>query len=205
MVDKVSKEILDFLRGSEDPIVYLHRTEEEQAESILENGFRFFEWYTTTDASQYDDAEIEFWDIRRTRDYGECTVVLGVSKALWELYNVLIEKHKPKLLAQRRRNFLFELISPEMVKDYPNNLYVLPVQFVKGYCNSSENLIVHNPKFDPGYLDDGEFLEEAIKAYAERHPRTKDKGLPIPKLPENRVIEEIPCFDPDNEDHDVFL
>jgi len=148
--DKLLEEnSINFILDNEkDMVLYIHYTkEEEDAKSILEDGFKFVEsFYKTAIQVSKDILDITIKHNSR-KYYGDFIILICISNDIVNYYSMEIEKAGIK-------NYTYENIltkTPPSKNENSDLLYLLPSQYIKGYINYRTGKIVKNPAFDPWF------------------------------------------------------
>jgi len=200
MNSNLDQKYIDFMTSSEDTQIFVHRTLDGIPEQILEKGFRFKEFYTTTDPGPGVE-----WHKDRTEAFGPNTVVLGISRETIEKYHNLISEGFRKV-GERQfsmpggpafdRYTVFQYLTQDPEEGYASRR-VLPKQFVKGYFNDKEGKIVENPDYDPEY-DSPKFAEN-IQSELERLISISEerREVPTPEIAPDEDTPKVYDNDPD--------
>ncbi len=140
------KSINFIMENEKDMMIYMHYTRnEEDAESILKEGFRFADsFYKTALPVSKDKLDIKIHHNSR-KYYGDLVILICISKDIANFYSMELEKAGIKDLSFE--NILTE--SPPSRNDNSDLIYVLPHQFIKGYINHKTGDIFENTDFDP--------------------------------------------------------
>jgi hypothetical protein len=145
-----TREFLDFVFDNEsDEITYYsHRTDNKKtAEQIMKEGLHFSDSFQkTTDLLLNDPIHIRYWKNLR-KEYGPITVIIGISTNMMRIYQNLLNRTTNK-------NFEVQQILTEKdpfdLEDV-DEVYTVPVQFIKGYWDDTKGTIHNNKKFDPHF------------------------------------------------------
>lgn len=143
-----TREFLDFVfdEGSNEVTYYTHRTDNEKtARQIMTEGLHFADSFQkTTDLLLNDEVHIRYWKNLR-KEYGPYTIVIGISTQLMSIYQNLLNRTTSK-------NYEVQQILTEKdpfdLED-ADEVYTVPVQFIKGYWNDLQRTIHRNERFDP--------------------------------------------------------
>lgn len=143
--DKTLKFILE---NEKDARIYIHYTRNENdAKSILSQGFKFVDSFYKTALTVSDD-KLDLMIKHNNRKYfGDFIIIICISNDIVKHYSTELEKTEIK-------NYFFENVLTETapVKNDNSDLeYLLPLQYVKGYINHITGEIITNPDFNPGY------------------------------------------------------
>jgi hypothetical protein len=143
-------DFLDFVfdQGSEKITYYTHRTvEKEIAQKILKEGLRFTDSFQkTTDLLLNDAVHIRYWQNLR-KEYGSYTVIIGISTNLIRIYQNLMN-------TMPKNNYEVQQI---LTDEDPFNdeeweeVFTVPVQFIKGYWDGNTKKAIRNELYDPHY------------------------------------------------------
>lgn len=149
-IDKQLEESsINFILDNEkDTLTYIHYTkEEEDAISILKDGFRFAEsFYKTALPVSKDRLDITMKHNSR-KYYGEYIILICISNDIVNFYSMELEKAGIKNYAYE--NILTEV--PPLKNENSDFTYLLPFQYIKGYINYKTGKIVKNAAFDPWF------------------------------------------------------
>jgi len=181
MANNLAQKYLDFLLQAKDVVPYLHRTQPDAAEKIMQEGF----WHrsifgTTADVGVRSLDNLEFF-LRmhegRTQAFGPCTVVLGIGHDVYKKYSALYSKiiadfnQQVSQYGERGAANLTKDCVQNMLTDVPprkdyfhDEVFLLPLHFVKGFFNESEGVIAQNMIYDPHY--DSPVFQQNIDALA---------------------------------------
>ena len=133
----------DFIGYHRDVYIYLHNTfTEDTSVTILKEGFRFVKSleYTTDHISNTNDAEIDYYKLKR-KYYGKYTIVIHIGVELSKFYS---STHQKKVLNEQ----VFSEKSNELNED-DLNYHFLDKQFIKGFYIHETGEGVYNPFFNP--------------------------------------------------------
>lgn len=128
--------------------IYIHYTRDEaDAKSIISNGFRFAESFYKT-AMPVSDDKLDLIIKHNSRKYfGDYLIVLCISDKVIEQYSS--EMEDSGINSSSVENILTET-QPER-NENSDMVYLLPVQYVKGFINLRTGEILSNPGFNPDY------------------------------------------------------
>jgi len=148
--DKFQDEsVTEFIAGnSNENRTYMHYTRrEEDARSIINNGFRFTDSFYKTALPVTND-KLDLTIKHNSRKYfGDYLIVISIDAEIVKKYSAAIEKAGIK-------EYCFENIlteSPPQKNGNSDFTFQLAPQFIKGYVNHITGEIVKNPAFNPGY------------------------------------------------------
>lgn len=144
MKDDAVALLTQFIGINTDQMKYLHNTASEQvANCILKGGFNFEKYLenTTDPVSGLDIVEIRYFMNTRCC-YGDYTIVIAIGRNLVTKYS--------EMLLETDCTFVEALTTeePQLSAD-EEYIYTLHPQFVKGYINQADQVIVKNPGFAP--------------------------------------------------------
>jgi hypothetical protein len=140
---------IKFILGNDkDQRIYMHYTkDEDDAKSILQDGFKFADsFYKTALPVSKDKLDMTIKHNSR-KFFGEYIIIISISDDIVNYYSMELEKAGIK-------NYLFENIlteAPPVRNENSDLIYQLASQFIKGYINHRTGKIVNNPGFDPWY------------------------------------------------------
>jgi len=143
------EESLSFiLKNVSDSKIYIHYTKDEvDAKSIITNGFRFAESFYKT-AMPVSDDKLDLIIKHNSRKYfGDYLIIICISDRIIERYSSELEDSG--ISSSSVENILTEA-QPER-NENSDMVYLLPVQFIKGFINLRTGEIITNPDFNPGY------------------------------------------------------
>lgn len=134
--------------GSNENRTYIHYTKrEEDARSIIKNGFRFIDSFYKTALPVTND-KLDLTIKHNSRKYfGDYLIVISIDAEIVRQYSSEIEKAGIK-------EYCFENIlteSPPLKNGNSDYIFQLAPQFIKGFVNHVTGEIVKNPAFNPGY------------------------------------------------------
>ncbi len=146
------RSVMDALNGKGNMRTFLHNTnDQDAANSIINNGFRFAErlGYTTDIISGSDNIDLHNWDKDRNY-YGPYTVIIQVDDGVYErlVSDESISKRglDPEHVLSKDRYYDDD--------EYEDYVYTLNEKFVKGYVDRNTGKFYSNPNFNPSYFDD---------------------------------------------------
>lgn len=152
--------VLNFVfENSSEIHLFAHYTKEENiANQILEEGFRFANsFYKTAENIYFDKVDFAYRH-HLHKKFGSFVIIIGISR---EVYN----KYFEQLKNLPTKNILVEQI---MTEEKPardenfNDVYLLPKYYIKGYFNYETGETKNNPEFNPAY-DSPKFAENISK------------------------------------------
>jgi hypothetical protein len=149
----LDKDSLDFIFESEKTRkIYMHYTkDEDDANSILRNGFRFANsFYKTAVHVSRDQLDLKIKHNSR-KFYGDFLIVISISNDIVGYY--LKEMEKAGIKNYNFENILTE--APPSGNENSDLIYQLPCQYIKGYINYRTGRIVKNIRFDPFFNSPG--------------------------------------------------
>ncbi|MBI5218269.1 MAG: hypothetical protein HY958_04995 [Bacteroidia bacterium] len=149
--DKIMDDsILNFIFHNDKEVhVFVHYTNEESvANKIMEEGFRFANsFYKTAENVYYDKIDFSYRHLLHKK-FGKFVVVICISKQIYSFYINELKKFSVK-------NLLLEQILtevPPQKDDTHNDIYLLPMFYIKGFFNyETGNIFLnrdHNPEYD---------------------------------------------------------
>jgi hypothetical protein len=132
--------------------IYIHYTKnEDDAISILSNGFRFAETFYKT-ALPISNDKLDLIVKHNSRKYfGDYLIVICIS-------NNVISKYSADLSKAGINSFNIENVlteSPTVKNENSDIVYLLPNKFIKGYINHITGDIIQNTDFNPEYCSPG--------------------------------------------------
>lgn len=142
-------EILNFLFEEEENLLcFIHYTKDESiANRILSEGFLYTEsFYNTAEQVTSDKLDL-MYKHNMFKYYGSYIIVINISKEVSSFYFEVLKKN-PKIRANVE-NILTEV--PPKMNDNNDKVYLLPIQYIKGYVNYETGKIVTNSKYNPKY------------------------------------------------------
>lgn len=148
--DKIlDKKILDFLFEDESNIkLFLHYTPtENNAQQIINSGFKFVTSFYKTAQLIYND---ELYFINRHHEhkqFGNYVVIICISKKIYNKYTLELSKISSKNIAVEQ--ILTE--SEPVIDENHEEVYTLPLQYIKGYFNYKTGKIVKNNNYNSEY------------------------------------------------------
>lgn len=150
--DETLKYILDNVNDSK---IYIHYTKyEDDAKSIIKNGFRFAESFYKT-ALPISNDNLDLIIKHNSRKYfGDFMIIICISNKTIDFYSS--ELHKAGSTEYFIENILTE--TAPVRNENSDLVFLLSEQFVKGYINHTTGEIVSNPDFNPEYSSPG-FME----------------------------------------------
>ncbi len=147
----LTKVVVDFIFENEtDCNIFIHYTNTESADKILESGFLFSEVLAKTSENICNDIVVLSYNHERHKCYGHNAVIISFSKELYSFY-------KNKLLDVKFEDVYVEHILTETGSEWDDDferVYRIPTQFIQGYVNYKTGAIIRNPKFNPDYNSD---------------------------------------------------
>ena len=142
-----------------DAKTYIHYTKEENdAISILSNGFRFVDTFYKTALPIANDKLDLIVKHNNRKFYGDYIVIIAIS-------NKVITKYSSELRNAGITNVNIEniIIEAPIRRNENSDLeFILPNKFIKGYIKHSTGEIINNPDFNPEYCSP-EFDENIIR------------------------------------------
>jgi hypothetical protein len=137
-----------FEKGSDELTYYTHRTEnKEVALKITKEGLRFSDSFQkTTDLLLNDPVHIRYWQNLR-KEYGQYTVIIGISNGLIRIYQNLMNT-MPKCNYEVQQILTDE---DPFNDEESEEIFTVPVQFIKGFWDGEEKKGIYNLHFDPRY------------------------------------------------------
>jgi hypothetical protein len=152
--DKLFEEkTLSFILDSEKySKIYIHYTKDENdAKSILKQGFKFIDSFHKTALSITSD-RLDLMIKHNSRKYfGDFIIIICISIDIVKHYSMELEKTEIK-------NYHFENVLTEsapVINDNSDLEYLLPLQYIKGYINHRTGEIITNPDFNPRFSSHG--------------------------------------------------
>jgi hypothetical protein len=148
--DKLFEEgCLSFILGNVgDSKIYIHYTKDEaDAKSIVANGFRFAESFYKTAMPVSDDKLDLIMKHNSRRYFGDYLIIICISNKITDRYSTELEHTGISNFSVE--NILTE-IKPEM-NENSDLVFLLPVQFIKGFINIRTGEMQTNPNFNPDY------------------------------------------------------
>jgi hypothetical protein len=149
----LEKDTVDFIfENIKNLKIYMHYTKDENdAKSILSNGFRFVDsFYKTALPVSKDKLDFKVKHSNR-KLFGDYVIIIGIASDTVNFYSSELEKAGIKRFSFE--NLLTE--EPPVMNENADMIYQLPSQFVKGYVNHRTGEIVRNPVYDPFYNTSG--------------------------------------------------
>jgi hypothetical protein len=143
---------IDFiLENEKDFKIFLHYTKkEEDAKSILENGFKFVDsFYKTAVHVTKDKLDLVIKHNSR-KYYGDYLILICISNDIVNFYSGELEK--AGIMEHSFENILAEI--PPWRNENSDLVYLLPNKFIKAYINYRSANVVKNQQFDPYYNSD---------------------------------------------------
>jgi hypothetical protein len=132
-----------------DSKTYIHYTKDENdAISILTNGFRFVDTFYKTALPITNDKLDLIVKHNSRKYYGEYIIIISVS-------NNVISKYSSDARKAGIINFNIENIitqGPAQRNENSDLVFILPNKFIKGYINHVTGEIIDNPEFNPEYF-----------------------------------------------------
>ena len=148
----LDKKINSFLFENENEIkLFLHYTPSEHvANKIIREGFKFVNSFYKTAEYIFND---ELYLIQRHHEhkqFGDFVIVICISKSIYNKFSDQLSKLRTKNIAVEQ--ILTE--QPVYKDENSEDIYTLPTQFVKGYFNYKNGIIIANPAFNPNYFSE---------------------------------------------------
>lgn len=136
-----------FLQTSDEVFSFVHRTDSEKVcQRILNEGFLYAEsFHKTTDRVIDDEIYLNYWNLQR-KHYGEFIIKIDFSKSL---INQLQVKFQSSLQSIDVQQILAESLGRN---DEEENVFLLPLFYVKGYFDMQNKKEVFNPFYNPSFL-----------------------------------------------------
>ena len=132
-----------------DSKTYIHYTKDENdAISILTNGFRFVDTFYKTALPITNDKLDLIVKHNSRKYYGDYIIIISIS-------NKVISKYTSDARKAGIASFNIENILTEGQAQRNENsdlVFVLPNKFIKGYINHMTGEIIDNPEFNPEYF-----------------------------------------------------
>lgn len=147
-----SDKIRDYIfEGSGDKKLFMHYTQEENvAEKIMEEGFRFtYSFYKTADVISEDKLDL-IYKHSRNKYYGKYVVIISISRKIYDYYSDgLKETQSPGVVVEQ---ILTE--NPPSMNEDEDVVFTLSNKFLKGFFNYETEHITPNPEYDPEFNTD---------------------------------------------------
>lgn len=143
-IDSNTKALRRFVGQDRKLSKYLHNTDsEENAKSILKNGFQFISHldYSADNVSGDDPVELNYFNLMRRR-YGDFTVLIQISRNI-------VEKYSKKLHCSKHHFSEVIVLGEPLLSEDDEPIYTLPNFFIKGYFNNITKEMNYNPDFNP--------------------------------------------------------
>lgn len=136
------------LENQKDSRIYIHYTkEEDDARSIIKDGFRFADSFYKT-ALPVSNDKLDLLNKHNSRkSFGDYLIVLCLSDKLFEHYSSELDNYGIKSYSVE--NILTE--KPPFRNENADIVYQLSNRFTKGYINHQTGEITVNPDFNPAY------------------------------------------------------
>lgn len=136
------------LENESDCAVYLHYTmAEKDAMNILMEGFMFVDSFYRTAFIVSNDRLDLLMKHNDKKYYGDYVIVICIAKRLVKIYNSALEQAGVK-------NYSFENLlteTPPFKNENADTVFLLPLQFIKGYINHRTGEIKINSQFNPEF------------------------------------------------------
>lgn len=136
------------LENQKDSRIYIHYTkEEDDARSIIKDGFRFADSFYKT-ALPVSNDKLDLLNKHNSRkSFGDYLIVLCLSDKVFEHYSSELDNYGIK--GYSVENILTE--KPLFRNENADIVYQLSNRFTKGYINHQTGEITVNPDFNPAY------------------------------------------------------
>lgn len=145
----LDEKVQKFIFEKEDEIkAFVHYTASENiAMKIIVEGFRFVNSFYKTAEYIYHDELYLLQRHHEHKQFGDFVVVIGIAKKTYDHYTDELRKIKAKNIASE------QILTEHTVEKDENyeDIYTLPIQFVKGYFNYKDGTIVRNPSYNHKY------------------------------------------------------
>jgi hypothetical protein len=142
------KQLNYLFENVKDSKTYIHYTKDENdAISILTNGFRFADTFYKTALPVTNDKLDLIVKHNNRKFYGDYIIIISIS-------NKVISRYSSELSKAGISNFNIENIITEVPIQRNENsdlVFLLPNKFIKGYINHVTGEIINNPDFNPEY------------------------------------------------------
>jgi hypothetical protein len=140
----------DFILEDDDKLkIYMHYTRDEaDAQNILKVGFRFANSFYKTALPVTRDKLDMVIKHNSQKYHGHFLIIISIAKETVKYFTAEIKKSGVK-------NISFENILTESTPLRNENgepVYLLPLQYIKGYINHLTGEITKNPDYDPAYI-----------------------------------------------------
>lgn len=137
----------NFLYTTPDLFSFVHRTNSPDiCKRIINEGFLFADsFHKTTDRLINDEIYLNYWNLQR-KHYGEFVIRIDFSK---ELINALQVKFQSVLQSKDVQQFLAEDLGQN---EEDENIFLLPLFYIKGYYDINKNIEVLNPFYNPSFV-----------------------------------------------------
>mgnify|MGYP006289367043 CR=1 FL=1 len=154
----LTDKMLEWIFERDNTKIFLHYTREKSdADSILENGFKFVtSFYKTAEEVRHDITDLTYKH-NRLKAFGDYLIVIAIDidlyhyfmKATYKFpsYDVFVEQ-------------ILSLDHPFLNED-SDMVYTLDHRFIKGYIDLKRGEVIHNSCFDPAYSS--EVFEENLR------------------------------------------
>ncbi|MFZ5939911.1 MAG: hypothetical protein ACOYXB_05005 [Bacteroidota bacterium] len=147
----LDERIQDFiLQDPVETVLYVrYFSRKSEVEHTLGHGFRFVDsFHHDLENIGKDKLDLVYKHNMR-KNQGEYLVIIGIARELFHRYDEV-------LALQKMRHFSIEhiLSSPCNASGEPDDIYLLPLQFVKGYVNYNTGEVYRNPQYNPEFCPD---------------------------------------------------
>jgi hypothetical protein len=145
----LDKDILDFIfENDKARKIFVHYTKDkEDADKILEEGFKFIDSFYKTAEEVRNDITDLLYKHNRHKSYGDYLIIISIDKDIYNYY-----------LKQTDKVPSYEIVVEQLLTEKPPYLnedsemvYTFHHKFVKGYVNYVNGEIVENHDFNPTY------------------------------------------------------
>ncbi len=145
----LDKKIREFLFEDEQEVnLFLHYTpSKEIADKILSEGFQFVNSFYKTAEYIYNDELYLVHRHHEHKQFGDFVIVICIAKKTYKYYTQELNNLKIKNISVEQ--LLTE--SAPYIDENSEEVYILPKQFVKGYFNYTNAIIVRNSSFNSNY------------------------------------------------------
>lgn len=131
-----------------DTKTYIHYTKDENdAISILTNGFRFVDTFYKTALPITNDKLDLIIKHNSRKFYGDYIIIISISNKVISRYSS--EVRKAGISNVNIENIITE--APVQRNENSDLVFLLPNKFIKGYINHVTGEIINNPDFNPEY------------------------------------------------------
>jgi len=140
----------DFILENDDKLkIYMHYTRDEaDAQNILKVGFRFANSFYKTALPVTRDKLDMVIKHNSQKYHGHFLIIISISRETVRHFTAEIKKTGIKNVSFE--NLLTE--STPLRNENGEPVYLLPLQYIKGYINHMTGEITRNPDFDPAYI-----------------------------------------------------